>query len=164
MSAPSVLVFAQVWIVCSRASTTASECSTSTGSQWQRFCIGQGGWRALRRANMSEGSKERSPQQLAKSRRDYLAQVCSPWMSAPRRQRRSTRRLASRRRKGTAAAATLDAARGAYIRLLGSVGSNAEVKAEVTCFCEPLDQMQLRMLDPKPRKRPTTSSPSTNAR
>jgi hypothetical protein len=30
---------------------------------------------ALRRANMSEGSKERSSQQLAKSRRDYLAQV-----------------------------------------------------------------------------------------
>ena len=66
--------------------------------------------------------------------------------------------------KSTAAAATLDAARAAYIRLLGSLGSNAEVKAEVTCFREQLDQMQLRMLDPKPRKRPTTSSPSTYAR
>ena len=33
------LVFAQVWIVCSRASTTASECSTSKGSQWSRACI-----------------------------------------------------------------------------------------------------------------------------
>ena len=66
--------------------------------------------------------------------------------------------------KGTAAAATLDAARAAYIRLLGSLGSNAEVKAEVTCFREQLDQMQLRMLDPKPRKRPTTSSPSTYPR
>src|SRR5262249_48478160 len=70
--------------------------------------------------------------------------------------------------KGTAAVATLDAARAAYIGLLGSLGSNAEVKAEVTCFCEQLDQMQLRMLDPqlrmldpKARKRPTTSSPST---
>src|SRR5690349_13807516 len=31
--------------------------------------------RALGRANMSEGSKERSPQQLAKSRRGSLAQV-----------------------------------------------------------------------------------------
>ena len=27
-----------------------SEISTSTGSQWQqRFCVGQGGWRALRK-------------------------------------------------------------------------------------------------------------------
>ena len=66
--------------------------------------------------------------------------------------------------QGTAAAASLDAARAAYLRLLGSLGSNAEVKAEVTCFCEQLDQMQLRMLDPKPRKRPTTSFPSTYAR
>jgi hypothetical protein len=60
--------------------------------------------------------------------------------------------------------ATLDTARAAYIRLLSSLGSNAEVRAEVTCFCEQLDQMQLRMLDPKPRKRPTTSSPSTHTR
>src|SRR6478672_581175 len=60
--------------------------------------------------------------------------------------------------KGTAAAAALDEARAAYIQLLGSLGSNAEVKAEVTCFCEQLDQMQLRMLDHNPRKRPTTSS------
>jgi hypothetical protein len=65
--------------------------------------------------------------------------------------------------KGTAAVANLDAARVAYIRLLGSLGSNAEVKAEVTRFCEQLDLMQLRMLDPKPRKRPTTSFPSTHA-
>ena len=66
--------------------------------------------------------------------------------------------------KGTAAAATLDAARAAYIRLLGSLSSNAEVKAEVTRFREQLDQMQLRMLDPKPRKRSATSFPSTYAR
>jgi hypothetical protein len=66
--------------------------------------------------------------------------------------------------KGTAAATTLDAARAAYIRLLCSLGNNAEVKAEVTSFCQQLDQMQLRMLDPKPRKRPTTSSPSTYTR
>jgi len=32
--------------------------------------------------------------------------------------------------KGTVATANLDAARTAYIRLLGSLGSNAEVKAE----------------------------------
>ena len=66
--------------------------------------------------------------------------------------------------KGTAAAVTLDAARVAYIRLLGSLGTNAKVKAEVTRFRAQLDQMQLRMLDPKPRKRPTTSSPSTYTR
>ena len=34
--------------------------------------------------------------------------------------------------ESTTAAATLDAARAAYIRLLSSLGSNAEVKAEVT--------------------------------
>ena len=66
--------------------------------------------------------------------------------------------------RGTAAATTLDAARAAYIRLLCSLGSNAEVKADVTRFCEQLDQMQLRMLDPKPRKRSATSFPSTYAR
>jgi hypothetical protein len=64
--------------------------------------------------------------------------------------------------KGTDGA-TLGATRAAYIRLLGSLGSNAEVKAEVTRFCQQLDQMQLRMLGPKPRKRPTTSFPSTYA-
>ena len=66
--------------------------------------------------------------------------------------------------KGTAAAATLDAARAAYIRLLGSLGTNAEVKAGVTRFREQLDQMQLRMLDIKPRKRRPASSPPTYAR
>jgi hypothetical protein len=85
-------------------------------------------------------------------------------MSAPRRQQRSTKALGIKAPKDTAAVATLDAARGAYIQLLGSLGSNAEVKAEVTCFREQLDEMQLRMLDPKPRKRPTTFSPSTYAR
>jgi hypothetical protein len=34
--------------------------------------------------------------------------------------------------KGSAAVMTLDKARAAYIRLLGSLGSNAEVKAEVS--------------------------------
>jgi hypothetical protein len=71
--------------------------------------------------------------------------------------------VGSKAPKGTAAVASLDAARVAYIRLLGSLGSNAEVKAEVARFCEQLDQMQLRMLDLKPRKRPTTSFPSTHA-
>jgi hypothetical protein len=144
---------------------TANRYRRETSTRQQRFCIGQGGWRALRRANMSEGSKERSPQQLAKSRRDYLAQV--KMLTVDERTQEAAKinkALGIKAPKGTAAAATLDAARAAYIRLLGSVGSNAEVKAEVTCFCEQLDQLQLRMLDPKPRKRPTTSSPSTHAR
>jgi hypothetical protein len=103
--------------------------------------------------------------QLAKSRRDYLAQV--KMLTVDERTKEAAKinkALGIEAPNGTAAAATLDAARAAYIRLLGSVGSNAEVKAEVTCFCEQLDQMQLRMLEPKPRKRPTTSSPSTYAR
>ena len=111
---------------------------------------------------MSEGSKE---QQLAKSRRDYLAQV--KMLAVDERAQEAAKinkALGIKAPKGTAAATTLDAARAAYIRLLGSLGSNAEVKAEVTCFCEQLDRMQLRMLDPKPRKRPTTSSLSTHAR
>jgi alcohol dehydrogenase class IV len=111
---------------------------------------------------MSEGSKERSPQQLAKSRRGSLAQV--KMLTVDERAQevaKINKALGIKAPKDTAA---LDAARAAYIRLLGSLGSNAEVKAEVTCFYEQLDQMQLRMLDPKPRKRPTTSSPSTYAR
>ena len=118
---------------------------------------------------MSEGSKERSPQQLAKSRRDYLAQV--KMLTVDERTQEAAKinkALGIKAPKGTAAAATLDAARGAYIRLLGSVGSNAEVKAEVTCFCEQLDQMQLRMLDAKPRKRrqhlPRQLTPAKQAR
>jgi hypothetical protein len=114
---------------------------------------------------MSEGSKERRLQQLGKSRRDYLAQVRMLTVDE-RTQEAATinKALGVKAPKGTAAATTLDAARAAYIRLLGSLGSNAEVKAEVACFCEQLDQMQLRMLDPKPRKHPTTSSPSTYTR
>ncbi len=60
------------------------------------------------------------------SRRGHLAQAKT--LSAgerSQRQQRSTRRLAS----GLRAAATLDMARAAYIQLLGSLGSNAEVKA-----------------------------------
>ena len=52
---------------------------------------------------------------------------------------------------------TLDSVRAAYIRLLSSLGSNAEVKAEVT-LREQVDQMQLQMLDPKPRKRMSKSA------
>ena len=109
--------------------------------------------------------KEGSPQQLARSRRDYLMRV--KMLTADERTQEAAKinkALGIKGPKGTAAVATLDAARGAYIRLLGSLGSNAEVKAEVACFCEQLDQMKLRMLDPKPRKRPTTFSPSTYAR
>jgi hypothetical protein len=83
------------------------------------------------------------------------------WMTATRRQQTSIRRSASRSRKGTATAGTLDTARAAYIQLLGSLGSNAEVKAEVTRFREQLDQMQLVMLGPKPPNRRTRSSTST---
>jgi hypothetical protein len=114
---------------------------------------------------MSEGSKGRSPQQLAKFRRDYLAQV--KMLTVDERSQEATKinkALGGKAPEGTAAAPTLDAARAAYIRLLGSLRSNAEVKAEVSCFCEQLDQMQLRMLDRKPRKRPTTFSPSIYAR
>jgi hypothetical protein len=101
---------------------------------------------------MSEGSKEKRPQQLAKSRRDYLAQV--RMLTVDERTQEAAKinkALGIKAPKGTAAAATLDPARAAYIRLLGSLGSNAEVKAEVTRFCQQLDQMQLRMLDPKPQ-------------
>jgi hypothetical protein len=114
---------------------------------------------------MPEGSKKRSPQQLAKSRRDYLAQARV--LKVDERTQEAAminKALGIKAPKSTTAAATLDAARAAYIRLLSSLGSNAEVKAEVTCFCEQLDQMQLRMLDPKPRKPPTTSSPPTHTR
>ena len=114
---------------------------------------------------MFEGSKERSPQQLAKSRRDYLAQV--KMLTVDERTQEAAKinkALGIKGPKGAAAVATLDAARGAYIRLLGSLRSNAEVKAEVTRFREQLDEMQLRMLDPKPRKRSTTAYPSTYAR
>jgi hypothetical protein len=111
---------------------------------------------------MSEGSKE---QQLAKSRRGYLAQIKMLTVSERAQEAaKINKALGIKAPKGTAAAATLDAVRAAYIRLLGSLGSNAEVKAEVSCFREQLDEMQLRMLDPKPRKRPTTSSPPTYAR
>jgi hypothetical protein len=114
---------------------------------------------------MSEESKERSPQKLAKARRDYLAQV--KMLTEDERIQEAAeinKALAIKAPKRSAAVMTLDTARAAYIRLLGSLGSNAEVKAEVTCFCEQLDQMQLQMLDPKPRKRPAPSSPSTYAR
>jgi hypothetical protein len=114
---------------------------------------------------MSQGRKESSPQQLAKSRRDYLAQV--KMLTVDERTQEAAKinkALSIKATKGTSAAASLDAARAAYIRLLGSLGSNAEVKAEVTRFCEQLDQMQLRMLDSRPRKRPTTFSPATYAR
>ena len=100
---------------------------------------------------MSEKSNERSLQKFAKSRRDYLAQV--KMLSVEERAREAAKvnmALGIKTPKGTAAAA-LDAVRAAYIQLLGSLGTNAEVKAEVTRFCEQLDQMQLRMLDPKPR-------------
>jgi hypothetical protein len=78
-----------------------------------------------------------------------------------KRAKREVRRNSPTPRKGTPGAATLDTARTAYIQLLGSLGSNAEVRAEVTRFREQLDQMQLQMLSaPKARERPTQSSAS----
>ena len=70
---------------------------------------------------------------LAKSRRDYLAQV--KMLSVVERAKEAAKinkALGIKAPKGTASAATLDAARASYIRLLGSLGSNAEVKAEVS--------------------------------
>jgi hypothetical protein len=105
---------------------------------------------------MSEESKEGSPELLAKFRRDYLAQV-KMLTDAKRTQEAAeiNKALGIKAPKGSAAATTLDAARAAYIQLLASLGSNAEVKAEVTRFREQLDQMQLKMLAPQPRKRPS---------
>jgi hypothetical protein len=88
---------------------------------------------------MSEESKERSPQKLAKSRRDYLAHVKT--LTADERTQEAAKineALGIEAPKGIAAAATLDAAWAAYIRLLGSLGSNGEGRAEVTRFCEQL--------------------------
>jgi ABC-type uncharacterized transport system ATPase subunit len=109
---------------------------------------------------MPEESKERR-QKVAKSRRDYLAQL--KMISVDERTQEAAeiiKALGIRAPKGTAVA-TLDTARAAYIQLLGSLGSNAEVKTEVTRFREQLDKMQLQMLGPKPRKRSTPSSAST---
>ena len=114
---------------------------------------------------MSEKSNERSLQKFAKSRRDYLAQV--KMLSVDERAQEAAKinkALGIKAPKCTGAAATLDTVRAAYIRLLGSLGTNAKVKAEVTRFREQLDQMQLRMLDLKPRKRRATSSPPPYAR
>ena len=84
---------------------------------------------------MSEGGKKRSQQQLAKSRRGYLAQVKMLIVDERTQEAaKINKALGIKAPKGTAAAATLDAVRAAYIRLLGTLGSNAEVKAEVTRF------------------------------
>ena len=107
---------------------------------------------------MSEESKERSPQKLAKSRCDYLSQA--KMLTEDERAQEAAeinKALGIKALKGSPDATTLDTARAAYIQLLGSLGSNAEVKAEVTRFREQLDQMQLQMLGPKPRKRPSKS-------
>ena len=107
---------------------------------------------------MSEESKERSLRKLAKSRCDYLSQA--KMLTEDERTQEAeeiNKALGIKAPKGSAAAMTLDTARAAYIQLLGSLGSNAEVKAEVTRFREQLDQMQLQMLGPKPRKRPSKS-------
>ena len=96
--------------------------------------------------------QERSPQKLAEFRRDYLAQA--KMLAVDERTQEAAKinkALGIKAPKGTAAAATLDTARAAYIRLLGSAGHNAEVAADVTRFREQIDKMQLRMLGPKRR-------------
>jgi hypothetical protein len=63
---------------------------------------------------MSEGSKERSPQQLAESRRDYLAQArMLPVDERTQEVAMINKALGIKAPKGTPAAATLDAARAA---------------------------------------------------
>ena len=110
---------------------------------------------------MWKGSQERSPQKLAKSRRDYLAQVKLLAVDGARsRDQQGARHQGAERHR---CCGDSRYGPGRLIRLLGSLGSNAEVKAEVACFCQQLDHMQLRMLDPKPPKRPTTFSPSPYA-
>jgi hypothetical protein len=87
--------------------------------------------RALEEGEYVPRQQRESPQQLAKSGRDYLAQV--KMLTADERTQEAAKinkALGIKALKGAAAAATLDAARAAYIRLLGSLGSNAEVKAE----------------------------------
>ena len=72
---------------------------------------------------MSEGGKKRSQQQLAKSRRGYLAQVKMLIVDERTQEAaKINKALGIKAPKGTAGAATLDAARAAYIRLLGSLG------------------------------------------
>jgi hypothetical protein len=107
---------------------------------------------------MSEESKERKenrerrPQQLARSRREAQAKV----LAEDKRTQEAAeihRAPGIKALQGSAAATTLNTARTVYIQLLASLGSNAEVKAEVTRFREQLDQVQLQMLARKPRKR-----------
>jgi hypothetical protein len=118
---------------------------------------------------MSEKSKEKGPQKLAKSRRDCLAQA--KMLTVDERTHEAAeinKALGIKAPKATDAAATLDTARAAYIRLLGSLGSNTEVKAEVSRFREQLDQMQLQMPGRKPRSvrhhLPRQLTPVTQAR
>jgi hypothetical protein len=111
---------------------------------------------------MSEESKKRSLQKLVKCRRDYLAQA--KMLTEDERAQEAAeinKALGIKALKGSPDATTLDTARAAYIQLLGSLGSNAEVRAEVTRFREQLDQMQLKMLGSKPSKRSIRSSAST---
>jgi hypothetical protein len=97
-------------------------------------------------------NRERRPQQLARSRREAQAKV----LAEDKRTQEAAEIQGApniKALKGIAAATTLNTARTVYIQLLASLGSNAEVKAEVTRFREQLDQVQLQMLARKPRKR-----------
>ncbi len=112
---------------------------------------------------MSEESKERSPQKLLRSRRDYLAQAKMLGVEERAQEVTKINKALGIKASKRFGAATLDAARAVYIRLLGSLSTNAEVKVEVTRFREQLDRMQLRMLKPKSRKHPTTFGLSRNS-
>jgi hypothetical protein len=75
---------------------------------------------------MWKGSQERSPQKLAKCRRDYLAQAMMLTVDGRTQEAAEINKaLGIKAPGGTAAAASLATARAAYIRLLGSLGSNA---------------------------------------
>ena len=96
---------------------------------------------------MSEESKERSPQKLAKSRCDYLSQA--KMLTEDERTQEAAeinKALGIKAPKGSAAAMTLDTARAAYIQLLGSLGSND--------ICWTLSHANVRA-----RARPTTDRP-----
>ena len=114
---------------------------------------------------MSEESKERSPQKLAKSRCDYLSQA--KMLTEDERTQEAAeinKALGMKAPKGSAAAMTLDTARAAYIQLLGSLGSNAKsrrrspasVSSSIKCNyrCWALSHANVRA-----RARPPTDRP-----
>jgi hypothetical protein len=98
-------------------------------------------------------NKERSPQQLGKSRREAQAKV----LAEDKRTQEAAeihRALGIKALKGSAAATTLNTARTVYIQLLASLGSNAEVRRRslasvrslirCNCRCWPVSHAYVR--------------------